>query len=217
MSDQQGDIKRLGIFGGSFDPPHQAHITLAVSAIAQLHLDRLLVIPTGDAWHKTRQLTLAPHRLAMTRLAFAHMSQVSVDSREIDRHGPTYTFDTLEEIAQEYPNAKLFLCIGGDQAKAFTTWHRWKEILNRVTLVVAFRPEDKTAVHAVDHAQWHNGLPHGAIRLEMPSLDISATDIRSQLAQADANPIAISSAFPSALPTGVCEYIQQHSLYKTDR
>ena len=125
----------------------------------------------------------------------------------------TYTFDTLEEISREFPKAKLFLCIGGDQAKAFTTWHRWQDILSRVTLVVAFRPEDKNTVHAVDHAQWHNGLPSGAIRLEMPSLNISATDIRSQLAQSG----AIPSAFPSALTASVCEYIHQHSLYKSDR
>ena len=206
---EQSAIGRLGIFGGSFDPPHMAHISLASCAIEQLQLDRLLVIPTGDAWHKTRHLTLAPHRLAMTRLAFADMPKAAVDSREIDRHGPTYTFETLEEIAQEFPQANLFLCVGGDQAKNFTTWHRWKDILNRVTMVVAFRPEDKTAVHAVDHAQWHNGLPHGAIRLEMPNLAVSATDIRLQLTQSD--------TFPSELPKGVCEYIQQHSLYKNDR
>lgn len=206
---QNEAIERLGIFGGSFDPPHQAHVTLALRAIEQLQLDRLLVIPTGDAWHKARDLTLAPHRLAMTRLAFADVPKVVVDSREIDRHGSTFTFDTLEEMARDYPFAKLFLCIGGDQAHAFTTWHRWKDILNRVTLVVAFRPEDKSGTHSVDDAQWHNGPPAGAIRLEMPSLAISATDIRLQLAQSD--------AFPSALPIGVCEYIQQHSLYKNDR
>ena len=206
---QNEAIERLGIFGGSFDPPHQAHITLALCAIEQLQLDRLLVIPTGDAWHKARDLTLAPHRLAMARLAFADVPKVVVDSREIDRHGSTFTFDTLEEMAQDFPFAKLFLCIGGDQAHAFTTWHRWKDILNRVTLVVAFRPEDKSGTHSVDDAQWHNGPPAGAIRLEMPSLAISATDIRLQLAQSD--------AFPSALPIGVCEYIQQHSLYKNDR
>ena len=206
---QNEAIERLGIFGGSFDPPHQAHVTLALRAIEQLHLDRLLVIPTGDAWHKARDLTLAPHRLAMTRLAFADVPKVVVDSRVIERHGSTFTFDTLEEMARDYPFAKLFLCIGGDQAHAFATWHRWKDILNRVTLVVAFRPEDKSGTHSVDDAQWHNGLPAGAIRLEMPSLAISATDIRLQLAQSD--------AFPSALPIGVCEYIQQHSLYKNDR
>ncbi len=206
---QNEAIKSLGIFGGSFDPPHHAHITLALRAIEQLHLDRLLVIPTGDAWHKTRDLTLAPHRLAMTRLAFSDVPKAMVDSREIDRQGSTFTFDTIEEIMQDYPSAKLFLCIGGDQAQAFTTWHRWKDILNRVTVVVAFRPEDKNGAQPDNNAQWHNGLPAGAIRLEMPSLAISATDIRLQLAQSD--------TFPSALPMGVCEYIQQHSLYKNDR
>ena len=206
---QNEAIKRLGIFGGSFDPPHHAHITLALRAIEQLHLDRLLVIPTGDAWHKTRDLTLAPHRLAMTRLAFSDVPKAMVDSREIDRQGSTFTFDTIEEIMQDYPSAKLFLCIGGDQAQAFTTWHRWKDILNRVTVVVAFRPKDKNGAQPDNNAQWHNGLPAGAIRLEMPSLAISATDIRLQLAQSD--------TFPSALPMGVCEYIQQHSLYKNDR
>ncbi len=206
---QNEAIKSLGIFGGSFDPPHHAHITLALRAIEQLHLDRLLVIPTGDAWHKTRDLTLAPHRLAMTRLAFSDVPKAMVDSREIDRQGSTFTFDTIEEIMQDYPSAKLFLCIGGDQAQAFTTWHRWKDILNRVTVVVAFRPEDKNGAQPDNNAQWHNGIPAGAIRLEMPSLAISATDIRLQLAQSD--------TFPSALPMGVCEYIQQHSLYKNDR
>ena len=98
---QKEAIERLGIFGGSFDPPHQAHITLAARAIEQLHIDRLLVIPAGDAWHKPRDLTLASHRLAMTRLAFADVPKVMVDSREIDRHGSTFTFDTLEEIAQD--------------------------------------------------------------------------------------------------------------------
>jgi len=206
---QNEAIERLGIFGGSFDPPHQAHITLALRAIEQLNLDRLLVIPTGDAWHKTRDLTLAPHRLAMTRLAFADVSKVRVDSREIDRHGSSFTFDTLEEITQDYPLAKLFLCIGGDQAQAFTTWHRWQDILNRVTLVVAFRPEDKTGGHAAHNTQWHNVQLTGAIHLEMTSLAISATDIRLQLAQSD--------TFPIALPTGVCEYIQKQSIYKNDR
>ena len=85
--------RRLGIFGGSFDPPHVAHIALAQHAIEQFALDELRIIPTGDAWHKTRTLTASPHRLAMTRLAFAHVPQAVVDTREIDRLGATYTID----------------------------------------------------------------------------------------------------------------------------
>jgi len=206
---QNADLQRIGIFGGSFDPPHTAHIRLALCAIAQLQLDLLLVIPTGDAWHKPRNWALAPHRLAMTRLAFVGIPKVLVDSREIDRTGPTYTIDSVHAIARDYPRAQIFLCIGGDQAKAFTTWHRWQDILDLVTLAVAMRPDSQMAPNPVAHPQWHNGLPPGAMHLDMPSLAISATDIRLQLAQSD--------AFPVALPTGVCEYIQQHSLYKTHR
>ena len=81
--------KRLGIFGGSFDPPHIAHLALAKHAIEQFHLNELRIIPTGDAWHKAHTLTPSPHRLAMTRLAFADVAQTVVDPREIDREGAT--------------------------------------------------------------------------------------------------------------------------------
>ena len=74
-------LARAGMFGGAFDPPHRAHVALARAAIAQLRLDRLFVVPTGDAWHKARTLTAAAHRLAMTRLAFAGIAQVRVDDR----------------------------------------------------------------------------------------------------------------------------------------
>ena len=100
--------KRLGIFGGSFDPPHLAHIALAQHAVAQFGLDELRIIPTGDAWHKTRTLTASPHRLAMTRLAFADVPHTLVDTREVDRLGATFTYDTLQEIHTEQPDAKLY-------------------------------------------------------------------------------------------------------------
>ena len=90
---------RIGIFGSAFDPPHNAHVALALAALAQLALDHLLVFPTGQAWHKTRPLSGAAHRLAMARLAFDGMERVSVDDRELRRTGPTYTFDTLTGCA----------------------------------------------------------------------------------------------------------------------
>ena len=129
--------QRLGIFGGSFDPPHTAHIALARHAVAQFNLDELRILPTGDAWHKMRSLTPSPHRLAMTRLAFADVPHAVVDSREIDRSGATYTVDTLLELKSEVPQAALFLFIGADQAHAFKTWHRWADILALATVVVA--------------------------------------------------------------------------------
>ena len=208
------EVHRLGVFGGAFDPPHVAHLALAQHAIAQFALDRLLIIPTGDAWHKTRPLTAAPHRLAMTRLAFAELPQAWVDPREIDRDGPTYTTDTLEGLRLEYPSAKLFLFIGADQARAFQTWHRWQDILRMATLVVAQRQvEGGNEKHKVD-AQWHNAVSPDVQILDMPSLPISATEIRSHLAQGSQTQAAPLHEWLSA---SVQHYIDQHRLYRLDR
>jgi len=202
--------QRLGIFGGSFDPPHTAHIALARHAVAQFNLDELRILPTGDAWHKARSLTPSPHRLAMTRLAFADVPHAVVDSREIDRSGATYTVDTLLELKSEVPQAALFLFIGADQAHAFKTWHRWADILALATVVVAQRPLTEQGGRA---SQWHNALSPDLQRLDMPSLKVSATEIRAHFAQGP-HPAALKSAW---LPAAVQDYIEKHSLYQTNR
>ena len=199
--------KRLGIFGGSFDPPHIAHIALAKHAIEQFDLSELRIIPTGDAWHKARTLTPSPHRLAMTRLAFADVAQATVDPREIDREGATYTFDTLQELKAEQPNTDLYLFIGADQANAFKTWHRWQEILGLATVVVADRPLGGQGGMA---SQWHNAVSPDVQRLDMPSLNVSATEIRARLALGThADP-----KMHAWLPAAVQHYIEKHSLYR---
>jgi nicotinate-nucleotide adenylyltransferase len=199
--------KRLGIFGGSFDPPHIAHIALAKHAVAQFQLNELRIIPTGDAWHKTRTLTPSPHRLAMTRLAFAEVPQAVVDPREIDRQGATYTVDTLQELKAEQPEADLYLFIGADQANAFKTWHRWQEILSLATVVVAPRPSDEQGGAA---SQWHNAISPDVQRLDMPSLNVSATEIRAHVARGThADP-----KMHAWLPAAVQHYIEKHSLYR---
>jgi len=199
---------RLGLFGGSFDPPHIAHIALAKHAIEQFDLAELRIIPTGDAWHKARTLTPSPHRLAMTRLAFADMPQATVDPREIDRQGATYTVDTLQELKAEQPEADLYLFIGADQANAFQTWHRWQEILHLATVVVADRQQSGQGSMA---SQWHNVVSPDVRRLDMPSLNVSATEIRVHFAQGP-HPAAAMSAW---LPAAVQHYIEKHSLYRS--
>ena len=201
-------IQRLGMFGGAFDPPHIAHIGLAQHAVAQFALDALHIIPTGDAWHKDRALTPSPHRLAMTRLAFAQVPRTVVDSREIDRLGATYTVDTLQALQSEYPEARLFLFIGADQANAFQTWHRWRDILSLAQVVVAHRPlsgQESTA------SQWHNAVSPDVQRLDMPSLNVSATAIRAHVAQSP-HPVP---QVPAWLPANVQHYIEKHSLYRS--
>ena len=189
------------MFGGAFDPPHLAHHALAQAALAQFQLNHLLVMPTGQAWHKSRDLTAPEHRLAMSRLAFADVPQVQVDARETQRTGPTYTFDTLTELRQEHPHAELFLFIGSDQAQAFQTWHQWQDILELATVVEARRETD---------AQWHNRAlekPVVSAVLQMPNMPCNATDIRASIAQGQ--PIT------EWLSPSVLHYIQQHRLYQT--
>ena len=143
----------------------------------------------------------------MTRLAFADVPQTLVDPREIDREGATYTVDTLEELKAEQPEADLYLFIGADQANAFKTWHRWQDILGLATVVVADRLQSGQGSMA---SQWHNGVSPDVQRLDMPSLNVSATEIRAHVAQGThADP-----KMHAWLPAAVQHYIEKHSLYR---
>lgn len=195
---------RIGLFGGAFDPPHLAHRALIASALDTLELDRLLVLPTGRAWHKSRTLTDASHRLAMCQLAFGDMDRVEVDRREIDRPGSTYTIDTVEELAQERPGARWFLLIGQDQFRSFTTWRRWQDLLGLVTLVVAARPDDGPK-SAPMPGPGEDRVPFQ--RLNMPLSPISSTAIRELAARGGPGLAAL-------VPEPVAGYISTHSLYQ---
>ena len=196
--------QRIGVFGGAFDPPHQGHVALAKTAIDQLQLDVLRVIPTGQAWHKSRSLTLAEHRLAMARLAFANLLQVVVDPRETQRAGASYTVDTLQELHTEFAGAQLFLILGQDQAQALPTWHRWEEIPRLAIICVAIRAGfTGDSVHLDDLP---SPLPE-FFPLEMSSVPVSATDIRRSVANhQNVTPLVFEP---------VARYIEQHHLYQT--
>lgn len=200
-----GRPRRIGLLGGAFDPPHAAHAALARAAIEQLQLDELRVLPTGQAWHKARDLSPASHRLAMARLAFAALPQAVVDTRELERQGPTYTVDTLREIAREETGAVLFLILGEDQARAFDRWREPQAITQLATIAVAARPADDPG-QAGDPARPYP-IPGGPCRhLQMPLLPISATDLRHRLARGQ-DP-------GSLLSPQVARYIAQHHLYQ---
>jgi nicotinate-nucleotide adenylyltransferase len=204
-----GKAARIGVFGGAFDPPHNAHVALAQAALAQLDLAELHVIPTGQAWHKTRTLTPKQDRLAMAQLAFAGLEgKVVVDSREVLRDGPTYTLDTLHELQREQPGAQLVLIMGADQATALPSWHGWQDILRIAIVSVAYR-----ALSTGDTARFDPkmlpGLPAGARfeALELPLMDTSATEIRRRA--------ALGVDISSLVPPSVARYIDQHHLYRS--
>jgi len=192
--------RRVGVFGGAFDPPHVAHAALARAAVDQLALDELRILPTGQAWHKSRPLSEARHRLAMTRLAFADVPRAVVDDRELRRGGPTYTVDTLRELQAEQPGAALFLLLGEDQAAALTRWHDWEAVVALAVICVAGR--------AAAPGELRPALPPQARSqpLVMPPIPASATGIRA-LARAG-EPIA------GLVTPPVARYIAHHHLYQ---
>lgn len=203
---------RVGMFGGAFDPPHWAHRALAQAALSQLKLDVLHIMPTGQAWHKSRPLTSGEHRLAMCELAFGDLPRCHIDAREMHRQGPSYTADTLRELADEYPGAQLFLVLGADQLLAFKSWVRWAEVLAQASLAVANRAVSIGADGALDQAQAMDlsavDLPFE--RLQMPLKNISATAVRAQVAQ----PASHQPGIEVWVPGAVAGYISQHSLYQ---
>ena len=190
---------RLGLFGGSFDPVHNAHLALARLALDELQLDRLLWIPAGQPWQKARTLSPAADREAMLRLAIADEPRFALDRRELLRQGPSYTLDTVRELQTEMPGAQLVLLIGQDQYAGLHTWAGWQDLLARVTLAVANRPGPLLAVDPEVQRHPHRALP-------LPLQDIAATDIRARVARGE--------RIGHLVPPEVARYIDQHGLYR---
>lgn len=211
MPNVKACIQRLGVFGGAFDPPHLAHVVLVEAALAQLQLDLVRVLPTGQAWHKPRNLSDAQHRLAMTRLAFAHVPQVVVDEREILRTGPSYTVDTLHELQTEYPQAQLFLLLGDDQRRALPAWHQIGEIVRIAIICSAERDmavrawNEKSGIEPTE-LPLSDTLQERIRTLDMPLMPHSATDIRVLAAK--------DQALTGLVPPAIERYILEHHLYK---
>lgn len=192
------------MLGGAFDPPHLAHLTLLKAACDQLQLDELRVVPTGQAWHKSRVLTAASDRLAMAQLAFGQLPKVVVDPREMTRNGPSYTIDTLNELSTELPGDQLFLIIGADQARALPSWKAWQEIVQIAIICVADRAHSTGADIEFDEISANSSRFR---HLNMPATNISATDIRAR--------ISAHMSVSSLVCEPVARYIADHDLYQT--
>jgi nicotinate-nucleotide adenylyltransferase len=202
------ELRRIGLYGGSFDPVHTAHRALADTALQQLALDELRWIPAGQPWQKTRRLASAEHRAAMVSLAIGDNPAFVLERCELERSGPSYTLDTVTLLQQrESHPAQWFLVIGQDQLRNFCTWHGWAELLQRVTLAVAGRAG--TPVQAPD-ALLNTG--HRIVALDMPAMALSSTELRNRLAAGES---AVSLA-PRMVAPAVARYIDRHGLYRTN-
>jgi nicotinate-nucleotide adenylyltransferase len=191
--------QRIGVFGGSFDPVHNAHLAMARQALEQLQLDELRWVPVGHAWQKARALTPAAQREAMLHLAIDGEPRFVLERCELQRAGPSYTLDTLRELQAATPGSHWFLLIGQDQYRNLHTWHGIDELLQRVTLAVAQRPDEAAA--ADDRVR---AAPQ--VALALPPMDISATDVRQRA--------AAESDISSLVPPAVALYIHQQGLYR---
>ena len=206
--------RRAGLFGGTFDPVHKAHLALAAVALQALNLDEVRWVPAGQPWQKARTITDAVHREAMLRLAIAHEPRHVLDRIELERSGASYTLTTVRALQALHPGTDWHLLIGQDQHAALHTWHGWQELLSLVTLAVAQRPVSSSAAEpqepqAAPPAVHPEVLRHGYEALPLPLLPISATQVRTLAAQG-----ADVSVLSALVPSEVASYIYRHGLYR---
>lgn len=162
--------RRVGLLGGTFDPPHIGHLVVAVEARAQLGLDEVWLVVAHTPWQKAdRTLTPPDRRLAMVRSATEGIAHISGSAIEFDPPGPTYTVETLERLAQDRPEVTPTLIMGADAAAGLASWHRSGELASLAELAVVDRPG------------WSGGA--AGRRLSVPQLDVSSTDIRRRTAE----------------------------------
>jgi nicotinate-nucleotide adenylyltransferase len=195
-------LTTAGLFGGSFDPPHLAHLALARCALEQLALDELVWLPARQSPHKGDRLPASgTDRVAMLQRLVDGEPRFSVDARELDRAGPSYTVATLRELRAERPDTRWWLVIGQDQYARFDTWHDWRGILALAGLAVAARDGDP-----VRAAPGLAGVEHALRILQMPAHPHSATEARARAA-AGLDVTALVGA-------PVARYIADHHLYR---
>ena len=188
---------RIGLFGGTFDPPHVGHLVTAVNVRHALNLDIVILMVANDPWQKSgsRDVTTAEDRFAMVEAAVSVVDGVVAGRDEIDRGGPSYTADTLMALAEKHPGAELFTIVGDDAAAGLTSWTRVEQVAEYSQLVVVDRPG--VAVELPTQFNW--------LRVESPRLEVSSTDLRSRFS--DGRPLDYLVTEP------VLSVIEERGLY----
>lgn len=193
-------VERIGLYGGTFDPPHHGHVAVAVESAWRLRLDRVLLVVAGDPWQKTTKAPVTPaeDRLALAAAAVEGMEGLEVSDLEVSRGGPSYTIDTVEALAG--PGREITVLLGADAAATLPTWHRATDLAAAVEVAVTTRPGwDVPALG-----------PGWRVRyFDVPSFDISSTDIRRRVTEG--RPIA------HLLPAAVRAEMDRRGLYRSGR
>ena len=168
-------VKRVGLFGGTFDPPHIGHLVVADQVRDQLDLDEVRLVVTNHPWQKvgSRAITPAPIRYRLTEAAVADAPGIVASPIELEIGGPSYTIVTLEELARREPGVQHLVIVGSDAAAGLDSWHRADELRERCTVVVVNRPGDDV------------GAPPGWVveKVRIPAIDLSSTELRTMVAE----------------------------------
>jgi len=198
---------RIGVFGGTFDPIHVGHLVAAVNARHTLGLDRVLFVVANEPWQKVGDRPVSPalDRLALVDAALGDVDGLEASRLEIDRGGPSYTVDTIEELRRLEPTADLYLIVGADVIAGLATWERLDDVRRETTMVVVNRPGSTPVLPGQDGplAGWN------AVAIEIPALEISSTDLRERA--------ATGRPLDDLIPEGAVRMIKQRGLYARDR
>ena len=196
MSDSPS--RRIGILGGSFDPPHLGHIHLARHVAKEISLDLVICIPAGDPWQKEVAAS-ATDRLAMTELAITDDALLAVSDLEVLRSGPTYTVDTLRALHSMYPHDELYFILGADALATVPTWHESERLGDLAHFIAVNRgtAEGQTPLELAGRLDW----------VCVPAIDISSTMCRDA--------VRSGQSLDGLVPPAVAEYISAHGLYRS--
>lgn len=202
----EGDPERIGVLGGTFDPPHVGHLWLATLAADALRLDRVLFMPAGQPPHKRgRRMTSAAERLLMTRLAIAGDPTFGLSAIEMERPGPSFTIDSVAELLRLYASARLYLLMAADSLAQVGSWREPERLLSMVEWAIGPRPGSALP----DQDALVRRFGRGASRIHLldgPSLDVSASEIRHR--------VAAGKAIRYLVPRAVEELIVERGLYR---
>lgn len=204
--------RRIGIYGGTFDPPHMGHLITADQARQDADIDVMVFLPAGDPPHKGHEVTRVEHRLAMLELAIESSPDFHISTVEIERTGASYSYNTMRCFTEKYPDSDFYFLMGEDSFLNIESWHRWEELLELVTTLVVLRPEGKDPERKnhvrQDTEAWRRELIDRGFRVMVTGtypLDISSTDIREDIKE--------GRSVRYLVPDAVLEYIEREGVY----
>jgi nicotinate-nucleotide adenylyltransferase len=198
-------VRRLGILGGTFDPPHTGHLILAEYAYDALDLEQVLFVPAADPPHKQQEdKQPVKHRLVMLELALTENDHFAISRVDVDRPGPHYSVDMLQIVQAQYPDHELYFVMGSDSLRNLVHWYRPDEFIQRCHLAVMRRPGDYIQLNMHDAAL--PGLSERVVMVEAPLIGIASSQIVERIQH--------GRSIRYLLPQSVVDYIDEHRLYR---